>query len=1054
MSVFVFPQTASPKEISPQRAAITAAYRKDETECLDALLATLEMSDSTLTHIQEVAEKLVISVRKQRLGKGGLDAFMYQYDLSSDEGIALMCLAESMLRVNDTHTLDRLIRDKITSADWDSHRGQSESSFVNAASWALMLTGKILNPVEADNHHFGAVLKRLVQKTGEPVIRKAIVEAMRILGKQFVIGRTIQEALQRSASQEKLGYRFSYDMLGEAARTAEDAQRYFNAYQNAITAIGAANRGKGIYDGAGISIKLSALHPRYELAQQERAIPILIDRLRTLAIQAKTLDMGLTVDAEEADRLEPSLDIIEAVISDPALKGWNGFGLAVQAYQKRAFYLIDWLASVARRHHCRLMIRLVKGAYWDYEIKDSQIKGLSDYPVFTRKVNTDVSYLACAKKIIDYGKLFYPQFATHNAYSVAAILTMMGERRDFEFQCLKGMGRALYDQITASDQMAIPCRMYAPVGEHEDLLPYLVRRLLENGANSSFVNRIIDEKTPVKELVAHPVNKVQNLASKRHPKIPLPGDIYPDRKNSSGLDLSNAHVLTELATAMSRAMTNAWYAIPSVAQKPQSLRDLHGHQVVDPTDNKRTVGTLIYATPEEIELTLQTAARAAPAWRASSIEQRAACLERLADIYEANRAELMTLLVREAGKAIPDAQGEVREAIDFCRYYAEQARTALAPLTLPGPTGELNQLEMRGRGVFLCISPWNFPLAIFSGQVTAALAAGNCVVAKPAELTSLIGAKAVEFMHQAGFPKEVVQLLPGKGSVIGPIASADERINGIMFTGSTETARGINQTLAKRRGPIVPFIAETGGQNAMIADSTALPEQLVADVIASAFNSAGQRCSALRVLFLQSDMADRVITMLKGAMQELKIGDPALLSTDIGPAISANAKATLEAHVERMNKEGKLIARTQLSKETQYGSFFAPCAYEIPSLDLLTQEIFGPVLHVIRYKSQDLDHVIDAINATGFGLTLGIHTRIKSQADYILQRVNAGNRYINRNMIGAVVGVQPFGGEGLSGTGPKAGGPHYLPRLCHERSLANNTAAVGGNASLMAMGED
>jgi len=1051
MSVFTFP--TSPSEVTSQRAAITDAYRKDETECLAVLLRAAELPEIALKGIERTAEKLVISVREQRLGKGGLDAFLYEYDLSTEEGIALMCLAESMLRVNDTATLDRLIQDKITSADWDSHRGKSESSFVNAASWALMLTGKILTPDQDKSGIFTDTIKRFVKRTSEPVIRKAMGEAMRILGKQFVMGRTIDEALDRSRSQEKLGYRFSYDMLGEAARTAEDAERYFQAYQNAITSIGKAAHGKGIYAGAGISIKLSALHPRYEFSQQERSIPILIERLRALALQAKAADIGLTVDAEEADRLEISLDIMEAVIADPALKGWNGFGLALQAYQKRAFYVIDWLASMARKHHCRLMVRLVKGAYWDTEIKDSQVRGLAEYPVFTRKASTDVSYLACAKKMIEYGDLFYPQFATHNAYTVAAILAMMGERRDFEFQCLKGMGRALYDQIVAKDKMAIPCRIYAPVGQHEDLLPYLVRRLLENGANSSFVNRIIDEKTPIKELIAHPIEKIKNLQSKPHPKIKLPAQLYPDRTNSQGLDLTNPHSLKELTQAMDKALTNAWYALPTITPKPSTLRDVQGQTVLDPSDHKREIGTRVYSTKEEIEKSILLATKAAPAWNAISVAQRAACLERLADLLEANRAELMAMLVREAGKCMPDAQGEVREAVDFCRYYASLGRETLSPQVLAGPTGEFNQLEMHGRGVFFCISPWNFPLAIFTGQVVAALITGNCVLAKPAEQTSLIGAKTVELMHQAGIPKEVVQLVPGKGSVIGPIATADNRVNGIMFTGSTETARGINQTLAQRTGAIVPFIAETGGQNALIADSTALPEQLVHDVILSAFNSAGQRCSALRVLFLQEEMADRVISLLKGAMQELKIGDPAKLSTDIGPVINEDSRKTLEAHAERMNKEGKLIAEVPLSRETQYGTFFAPRAYEIPSLSVLEREVFGPILHVIRYKSKELDNVISAINDNGYGLTLGIHTRIKATADYILQRVRAGNRYVNRNIVGAVVGVQPFGGEGLSGTGPKAGGPHYLARLCNERSLAENTTAAGGNASLMSLVE-
>jgi RHH-type proline utilization regulon transcriptional repressor/proline dehydrogenase/delta 1-pyrroline-5-carboxylate dehydrogenase len=1051
MSVFTFPTSHS--EITSQRAAITAAYRKDETECLSILLKAAELPEVSLQEIEKTAEKLVISVREQRLGKGGIDAFLYEYDLSTEEGIALMCLAESMLRVSDNITLDRLIQDKITAADWDSHRGKSDSSFVNAASWALMLTGKILTPEETKSGIFGDTLKRFVKRTSEPVIRKAMSEAMRILGKQFVMGRTINEAVDRSRSNEKLGYRFSYDMLGEGARTAEDAERYFQAYHSAIKVIGKAARGKGIYAGAGISIKLSALHPRYEFSQQERSIPLLIERLRALALEAKAADIGLTVDAEESDRLEISLDIMEAVIADPALKDWNGFGLALQAYQKRAFYVIDWLAAMAKKHRCRLMLRLVKGAYWDTEIKDSQVRGLADYPVFTRKASTDVSYLACAKKIIEYGDLFYPQFATHNAYTVAAILEMMGQRRDFEFQCLKGMGRALYDQIVASNKMAVPCRIYAPVGQHEDLLPYLVRRLLENGANSSFVNRIVDEKTPIKDLLAHPIEKISKLAYKPHPKIKLPSQLYPDRMNSQGLDLTNPNTLEELTTAMDKALTNPWYALPTIAPKPKTLREVQGEPVVDPSDHKRQIGTRVYSTKEEIEESIQVATKAAPAWNAIPVTERAACLEKLADLIEANRAELMALLAREAGKCMPDAQGEVREAVDFCRYYANLGRTTLAPIVLDGPTGEFNQLEMHGRGVFFCVSPWNFPLAIFAGQVVAALITGNCVLAKPAEQTSLIGAKAVELMHQAGIPKEVVQLIPGKGSVLGPLLTTDNRINGIMFTGSTETARGINQVLAQRDGPIVPFIAETGGQNALIADSTALPEQLVNDVILSAFNSAGQRCSALRVLFLQDEMADRVITLLKGAMQELKVGDPAKLSTDIGPVINEASRKTLEAHVARMNKEAKLIAEVPMSKETQHGTFFAPRAYEIPSLDILEREVFGPILHIIRYKSKDLDTVINTINNNGYGLTLGIHTRIKTTADYILQRVRVGNRYVNRNMIGAVVGVQPFGGEGLSGTGPKAGGPHYLSRLCNERSLAENTTAAGGNASLMSLVE-
>ena len=1053
MNYFTFPK--SKNAFTTERSVITEYCRKDETECLAVLLKAIALPQTNLKSIQETAEKLVVTVRESRKGKGGLDAFLHQYSLSSEEGIALMCLAESMLRVTDTPTLNRLIQDKISPANWDAHVGKSDSSFVNAASWALMLTGKILNPEDIQENYFSNILKRFIKRTSEPMIRKALLEAMRILGKQFVMGRTIQEALARSRSHQTAGYSFSYDMLGEAARTAEDAERYFKAYENAISAIGKVAKEKEVYNNPGISIKLSALHPRYEFSQQEVCAPILIERLRALTLQAKAANIGLTVDAEEADRLDISLDIMEAVLADPALQGWHGFGLALQAYQKRAFYLIDWLANQAKKNNAKIMLRLVKGAYWDSEIKDSQVKGLSGYPVFTRKASTDVSYLACAKKIIDYGDIFYPQFATHNAYTVAAILTLMGERRDFEFQCLKGMGRELYDCIVTPEncskqKMQFRCRIYAPVGAHEDLLPYLVRRLLENGANSSFVNRIVDEKTPIQELIEHPTEKISRLSNKPHPKIKLPNAIYPDRLNSKGLDFTNAHELTEITAAMNKALSHTWFAAPTILSKP---KELPSQSIVCPTNHKEQIGAVIFATPEMVEHSISAASQAAPVWNATPVDQRADCLEKIADLMEVNKPELMAMLVKEAGKCMPDALNEVREAIDFCRYYANLGRNTLKPIILPGPTGELNQLEMHGRGVFFCVSPWNFPLAIFTGQITAALIAGNCVIAKPAEPTSLIGAKTIALMHQAGIPKDVVQLLPGKGSVLGPLLTSDERINGIMFTGSTETARSINQTLAQRKGPIVPFIAETGGQNALIADSTALPEQLVQDVIMSAFNSAGQRCSALRVLFLQSEMADKCIHLLKGAMQELALGDPAKLSIDIGPVINESAKKTLEAHAERMDKEAKLIAQVPLSDETQLGTFFAPRAYEISHLNVLQREVFGPILHVIRYESKKLDEVIRAINDTGYGLTLGIHTRIKTIADYILHRVRIGNRYVNRNMIGAVVGVQPFGGEGLSGTGPKAGGPHYLMRLCHERSLAENTTASGGNASLMSLQE-
>lgn len=1047
MTNFIFPHELPP--LSPLRQAINQAYRRDEATCLEELIQAAQLPQDSLLTIEKMAEQLILTAREQG-ESDGLDAFLIQYDLSTDEGVALMCLAEAVLRVPDNATVDKLIQDKIAELTWDSQRGRSDSSFINAASWALMLTGKILRPEQQQEGFFNGVLRRLIKKSSAPVIRSAVGKAMQIMGRQFVMGSTIQEALKNSKKSEKKGFTFSYDMLGEAARTAHDAERYFQSYQQAIAAIAAANTKKDVYRSNGISVKLSALHPRYEFANREQAVPELVERLSRLATQAKAAQIHLTVDAEEADRLDISLDIFEAVAREPSLAGWDGLGLAVQAYQKRAFYLIDWLADLAQRHHRRLMVRLVKGAYWDYEIKDSQTKGLASYPVFTRKVNTDVSYLACAKKLLGYGPLFYPQFATHNAYTIAAILAMAGERRDFEFQCLKGMGGALYNQLLPSAPDAAACRIYAPVGRHQDLLPYLVRRLLENGANTSFVNRLLDKQTAVTELIAHPVLQAAQLTVKPHPRIPLPADIFgTERKNSAGIDFSDFEQLTALGKEMARATQQEWRAAPTFHRANAEQERIE----ISPAHNTQVVGKVSMASQDDVEISLQKATAAADGWDQVPVNTRATYLEKLADLFEEHRGELMAMAVQEAGKCLPDALGEVREAVDFCRYYAALARRVLAPQDLPGPTGELNQLTMHGRGVFLCISPWNFPLAIFTGQVVAALVAGNCVIAKPAEQTSLIAAKAVALMHQAGIPPEVVQLLPGKGSVVGALAVADERIAGVMFTGSTETARSINQTLAQRSGPLVPFIAETGGQNALIADSTALPEQLVMDVMTSAFNSAGQRCSALRVLFLQAEVADTVIDMLRGAMAELRMGNPAWLSTDVGPVIDKNAKAGLEEHLLYLERVGRLIYAVPLPEQAQYGSYFAPCAYEIASLDLLTREVFGPVLHVIRYEQRNLDQVLAAINATGYGLILGIHSRIDATVRYIQDRTQVGNTYVNRNMIGAVVGVQPFGGERLSGTGPKAGGPHILARLCHERTLTVNTTAAGGNASLMVMAE-
>lgn len=1032
----LFPQPLP--EQNPLRAAITRAYHEDEAVCVERLLQQATLQPDALQRVANTARELVQKVRDKRLTGAGLDAFLYEYDLSSTEGIALMCLAEALLRIPDKKTMDDLLRDKITSADWVSHVGKSDSLFVNAATWGLVLTGKILTPNQSK---LGGVLKKFVERTSAPIIRKSVQQAMKILGHQFVMGETIEQAIKRAGESEARGYRYSYDMLGEAARTAEDADRYFRSYQHAIEMIGKAANGKGFIEGPGISIKLSALHPRYEFAQRATVVPVLVEKLKTLALQAKAHNIGLTVDAEEADRLDISLDIIEAVFANPELNGWEGFGLAVQSYQKRAPFVIDWLVDLSHKYDRRWMVRLIKGAYWDAEIKNAQVKGLDGYPVFTRKASTDVSFIACAKKILQFPAEIYPQFATHNAYTVAAVLEMAGQNnRNFEFQCLHGMGHTLYDQVVGPKNLNIPARVYAPVGGHEDLLAYLVRRLLENGANTSFVNRIVDADTPIADIIADPVARVSSLSFKPHPKIPLPKDIYgAERQNSSGIDLTDENELRALQTAMEKTI------IPPFEKG--------GLSVTNPSNRQEIIGTVTLATLEQTEQVLTTAHQATTHWDMTDVAERAACLDRAADLFTQRMPEFMTLAVREAGKTISDAVAEVREAIDFCRYYAERARKDLCVHTLPGPTGELNQLSLHGRGVIACISPWNFPLAIFIGQVTAALVAGNCVIAKPAGQTPLIAAAAVRVLHEAGIPKDVLHYLPGSGATVGAKLVADERVAGIVFTGSTETARGINQTLANRAGAIVPFIAETGGQNAMIVDSSALPEQVVADVVNSAFGSAGQRCSALRVLFVQEDIAPKLIEMLRGAMAELKMGDPSFLNTDIGPVIDESARKTLQDHFERMQQEAKLIYQVSLPPNAIQGTYFAPCAFEIDSLNRLTREVFGPILHVIRYKASDLDKVIAAINNTGYGLTLGIQSRIDGNIKYICERLHVGNQYVNRTMIGAVVGVQPFGGEGLSGTGPKAGGPHYLLRMCTERSLSVNTTAAGGNASLLCLEE-
>ncbi|WP_039726190.1 bifunctional proline dehydrogenase/L-glutamate gamma-semialdehyde dehydrogenase PutA [Xanthomonas sp. SHU 199] len=1043
------------------RAAITAAWLKDEAEHVRELLEQARLPAADQARVQALAADLVTRVRARAQDQGAIEAFMRQYDLGSEEGVLLMCVAEALLRIPDQDTADKLIRDKLGDADWKKHMGESDSILVNASTWGLMLTGKLVQINDLTRADVSGAFKRLIGRVGEPVIRLAVRQAMKIMGHQFVMGRTIGEALTRSKKGDNAHYRYSFDMLGEGALTMKDAQRYLDAYRQAIHAIGkhfAAQRPQGggkdaVFAAPSISIKLSALYPRYEHAKRARVMAELVPGVLELAQLAKSYGIGYTVDAEEADRLELSLDIIEATFSDPSLDGWEGYGLAVQAYQKRTPYTIDFLADLARRVGRRIPVRLVKGAYWDAEIKRAQVEGHPGYPVFTRKQNTDVSYLACAKRLFAHSDALYPMFATHNAQTIAAVRAIAGGR-DYEHQKLHGMGDDLYAEVIPADRLGVPCRVYAPVGSHEDLLPYLVRRLLENGANSSFVNRITDEDVAIEDLIRDPVEAVSAFASIPHPKIPLPVDLLRsqnhNRKNSMGANLANDNDLRALADQLNTAL-KPWQAAPLV---PGAVIAGDTLPVANPADHRQIVGHWKPADVATVEKALSNAAAAYPAWNRTPAASRATILEHAADLLEARMPEFMALCVKEAGKTLPDGVAEVREAVDFLRYYAGQARAQFgAPERLPGPTGESNELQLHGRGVFVCISPWNFPLAIFLGQVAAALAAGNSVIAKPAEQTNLVGHAAVKLLHEAGVPEAVVQFLPGDGATVGAALTRDPRVAGVAFTGSTDTARAINRALAARDAAIGVLIAETGGQNAFIADSSSLPEAVVKDAISSAFISAGQRCSAARVLFVQDDIADKVMTMLAGAMAELKVGDPGLLSTDVGPVIDADALQILTDHAARMDREARAIAVAATDDATAHGSFFAPRAYELQSLAQLQREIFGPVLHVIRWKADQLDAVIDQINATGYGLTLGVHSRIDETIERIASRVAVGNVYVNRNQIGAVVGVQPFGGQGLSGTGPKAGGPHYLLRFATEKVVTVNTTAAGGNASLLTLGD-
>ncbi|WP_341501896.1 bifunctional proline dehydrogenase/L-glutamate gamma-semialdehyde dehydrogenase PutA [Gallaecimonas sp. GXIMD4217] len=1039
-------------DLATLRQIITDNYAVDEEAYVAELLKLVPSEDERTARVTRDADHLVTKVRQHHKAGEGIDAFLQQYSLETQEGIILMCLAEALLRIPDADTAEALIKDKLSGADWAKHFKQSESLLVNASTWGLMLTGKVLNLDRNIDGSPANLLNRMINRLGEPVVRKAMYAAMKIMGKQFVLGRNINEALKASRKSRKQGYTHSYDMLGEAALTMKDAERYFSEYANAIQALGQEQYDESEAPRPTISIKLSALHPRYDVQNQDRVVTEMVDIVSRLVQLARDNNVGLQIDAEEADRLELSLDLFEKVYRGPAAKGWGNFGIVVQAYSKRALPVLLWLTRLAKEQGDLIPVRLVKGAYWDTELKLCQQAGLAGYPVYTRKAGTDCSYLACARFLLsDHTKeAIYPQFASHNAQTVVAIKDMAAGR-PFEYQRLWGMGDELYDTVL-EENPGQPVRIYAPVGNHKDLLPYLVRRLLENGANSSFVHKLVDPKTPVASLVAHPVETLSAQPSLANHKIPLPADIYGTRKNSGGINLHIQSEAQPFIEAMAPFKDHQWQGASIVGGQDMAGKAV---EVRSPQNNEDLVGTIQWAQEDAVDKALELAHGAFPRWNSTPVEERAQALEKLADLMEEHQAELIAIVTREAGRILQDGIDEVREAVDFCRYYAAQARTLFnGAELLPGPTGELNELFVQGRGVFVCISPWNFPLAIFMGQVAAALATGNTVIAKPAEQTCLVGYRAIQLALEAGIPADVLQFLPGDGATVGARLTADERVAGVVFTGSTQTAKIINRTLAGREGPIVPLIAETGGQNAMIVDSTALPEQVVNDVIGSSFTSAGQRCSALRVLYLQDDIAERVLELLTGAMQELVIGDPWQYKTDIGPVIDQDAKAELDAHLAAVTQSGKLIAEAPMPAETAKGSFVTPTAVEIGGIEELSKENFGPILHVVRYRAQDLDKVIDAINGTGYGLTLGIHTRNESKAMAIADKANVGNCYINRNQIGAMVGTQPFGGQGLSGTGPKAGGPHYLYRFVTEKTRTNNITAVGGNATLLSLGDD
>jgi RHH-type transcriptional regulator, proline utilization regulon repressor / proline dehydrogenase / delta 1-pyrroline-5-carboxylate dehydrogenase len=1042
--------------LAPPRDEIAAHYLLDEQRLLDRLIERAVFSEDERRRSADVARRLVLTARANHGKHPGVDAFMREYGLSSEEGVILMCIAEALLRIPDSETADDLIADKIAGGDWQRHLGHSESVFVNASTWALLLTGRVVKLKDAQGANPFGALKRLIARSGEPVIRQAVRQAVKVLGDQFVLGRTISEALSRAQAYQEKGYLFSYDMLGEAAKSQKDADLYYERYMAAIEAIGRAAGPfdtvhlNSLYERPGLSVKLSALHPRFEPGKEERLAAELGPRLVSLAKAARARGLSLTIDAEEQDRLELMLQFFAAALTNPALDGWNGLGLAVQAYGKRAVPVLRWLRRLAERTNKRIPVRLVKGAYWDSEIKWAQERALSDYPVFTRKLHTDVSYLACVRLMLSDLKSFYPQFATHNAHAIAAA-HVAGGSAVFEFQRLHGMGEALYDGAIGDGIVNRRCRIYAPVGDHEDLLGYLVRRLLENGANTSFVNRLSDDEAPVAEIIRDPVAVAEKERSTGGDVqlISGPREIYlPQRTAASGLPLTEPKVREQLIAEMGAALEGSFEVGPILAARSTGETGT-ASLVTCPHDRREYIGTAHITLPAQADAAIDAATAAQREWNKLGGAARAEILDAAADLFERDRSRLMAVIVREAGKTLEGAQGDVREAVDYLRYYAAEARRLfVGPVTLPGPTGERNTLTLTGRGVFACISPWNFPLAIFTGQVAAALAAGNSVLAKPAEQTPVTAWLATKLLHEAGVPAGVLQLLTGSGRLAEALVK-DTRVDGIAFTGSNETAWTIQKVLAERRAAIVPLIAETGGINAMIADSSALPEQVVRDCVRSAFDSAGQRCSAARVLFLQDDTAQETIDMLTGAIEVLDIGDPFDYATDIGPVIDEEAQDRLDGHKMRMQREGSELVDLLLPESCREGSYVTPAAYEIDSLGMLQREVFGPILHVVRYQRGHLGKVIEAINASGYGLTLGLHSRIEGVADYVAEHARVGNLYVNRNQIGAVVGVQPFGGEGMSGTGPKAGGPNTLFAYAKERVRTTDITATGGNLQLL-----